>query len=926
MAEVVIIDKPNIGIIQDTDIFPIWRGTVEAGSLYSSTVDQLITKLKSDFYTEAEIDELFSINDVGAANFEDYDPVYTYLGETTYYVKYQGTIWKFISDTSQTDVAPDSDPLIWQPVNVGEFAHERDHDTMLASGTDNEVTAEDLRALLDGAGMPLGYVPLNASGKIDDQYMPDLSIVQYLGEVADETAMLALTGEYGDWCIRQDDDKVYVITGADPSQSANWRALSYPGAGLSGAGLADRVTYWTGTGALSYATATLTELNYLSGVTSSVQTQLDAKANLSGAVFTGSIAAPSFLLGASTVITAGGVVQNVSGNISLWTNDIGYLTTADLSSYATQSWVNSQGFLTSTSLTGYATESWVNNQGFLTSASLAIFGTDGQIPFTNPAGDGFVYTNAPVLDGGSLTVYPTARFAATSSSPTLSGIVLDARNLPSGAGFYGTGIGFGKPGTADKIKAAIASYRQTDETDNDLHGLRFFTSNTTGTSDDLHLSMEIMDTGVLRVFSDINTKVIVTGEDSGASVIQFQNTTAANMFIGMDSEENFGIGNNSNPTTGSYFSIDWSNGYTYVGEILHHDNGSRVVSQGNSIALSGGNVTGSGTFDSSGNITFEANYSGSGTGVLQNLQSVTDEGASTSKNVTFTNDILVGKRINHNGDSDTYMQFNGDQIVMVAGGHTIFNYDESSASQFILDNGGQADIFISSSAVYIGGSEGSYNDRVGIGTVTPSQKLDVSGNIRATGFVRSGTGVFSLDESHNITLSAGLMTASGNIKSTGGNYYGSSASTLMNIGTNGAYHSSRLSVNATSVNTSYALYVNGTSYSVSDSGIGSDERIKTYIDSIPNALSILLKIKPYRYRKGAVIQLGYGAQTLQKALKEPVLYDEPNDRYSVSYGQMTAFNTKAIQEVYHFAKSELDQLKDEVKELKNKLNEHGITI
>ena len=39
----------------------------------------------------------------------------------------------------------------------------------------------------------------------------------------------------------------------------------------------------------------------------------------------------------------------------------GYLSTVDLSSYATQSWVESQGYITSTGLSGLATQSWVSS-------------------------------------------------------------------------------------------------------------------------------------------------------------------------------------------------------------------------------------------------------------------------------------------------------------------------------------------------------------------------------------------------------------------------------------------------------------------------------------------------------------------------------------------------------------------------------------
>jgi hypothetical protein len=67
-----------------------------------------------------------------------------------------------------------------------------------------------------------------------------------------------------------------------------------------------------------------------------------------------------------------------------WTG-YGYLTSADLSGYATQSWVNLQGYvtgtpwtgmgyLTSSSLTGYATQTWVGQQGFVIGDYLPISG------------------------------------------------------------------------------------------------------------------------------------------------------------------------------------------------------------------------------------------------------------------------------------------------------------------------------------------------------------------------------------------------------------------------------------------------------------------------------------------------------------------------------------------------------------------------
>ncbi len=40
--------------------------------------------------------------------------------------------------------------------------------------------------------------------------------------------MLALSGQYGDWCIRSDTGATWVITGSDPTVLGNWTALGYP--------------------------------------------------------------------------------------------------------------------------------------------------------------------------------------------------------------------------------------------------------------------------------------------------------------------------------------------------------------------------------------------------------------------------------------------------------------------------------------------------------------------------------------------------------------------------------------------------------------------------------------------------------------------------------------------------------------------------
>lgn len=71
-------------------------------------------------------------------------------------------------------------------------------------------------------------VVLDSGGKLPEATIPAIAITEYLGTSANQGAMLALTGQLGDWTIRTDEGKVYIITGSDPSDIGDWTALEYP--------------------------------------------------------------------------------------------------------------------------------------------------------------------------------------------------------------------------------------------------------------------------------------------------------------------------------------------------------------------------------------------------------------------------------------------------------------------------------------------------------------------------------------------------------------------------------------------------------------------------------------------------------------------------------------------------------------------------
>ena len=90
-------------------------------------------------------------------------------------------------------------------------------------------------------GQPNGVATLDSAGQLPASQLPPIAVVQYLGAVASQSAMLALTGQQGDWCTRTDLGTNWVITGSNPSVLSSWTQLTYPTApvtsvnGLTGA-------------------------------------------------------------------------------------------------------------------------------------------------------------------------------------------------------------------------------------------------------------------------------------------------------------------------------------------------------------------------------------------------------------------------------------------------------------------------------------------------------------------------------------------------------------------------------------------------------------------------------------------------------------------------------------------------------------------
>lgn len=92
-------------------------------------------------------------------------------------------------------------------------------------------------------------------------------------------------------------------------------------------------------------------------------------------------------------------------------------------------------------------------------------------------------------------------------------------------------------------------------------------------------------------------------------------------------------------------------------------------------------------------------------------------------------DIGLSQYLRHNDDSDTYIRLQSDDLQLYAGGDQILRADEDASPT--LTFGSVWDASFNGSSLFVGGTQGSYNGNVGIGTSTPGNKLEVNGTIRS---------------------------------------------------------------------------------------------------------------------------------------------------------------------------------------------------
>jgi hypothetical protein len=230
--------------------------------------------------------------------------------------------------------------------------------------------------------------------------------------------------------------------------------------------------------------------------------------------------------------------------------------------------------------------------------------------------------------------------------------------------------------------------------------------------------------------------------------------------------------------------------------------------------------------------------------------------------------------------SNTYIQFNDSNTAGASAGLTfnkvtntvnianslVLGNNLSLSNSIILGNMTINNTGISQNTFSIGTA--AYfiaSGNAGIGTSSPAYKLDVAGVINARGDIYTTKGsspYIGAADNYNLRLGTGLADRA-----------------VLDTGSN------------------FTAYGNITAYS--------DERLKTDIETISNALEKVCKMRGVMYTRIDTETRGSGviAQEMQEVLPEVVL--DTNEYLSVAYGNIVGILIEAIKEL----KAEIDQLK-----------------
>lgn len=133
---------------------------------------------------------------------------------------------------------------------------------------------------------------------------------------------------------------------------------------------------------------------------------------------------------------------------------------------------------------------------------------------------------------------------------------------------------------------------------------------------------------------------------------------------------------------------------------------------------------------------------------------------------------------------------------------------------------------------------------------------------------------------------------------------------------------------SSTTSSSYRMYVNGNIYATGTITAASDERKKTEIETVTNALEKLIRLRGVTFKRTDIketevrygkTEIGVIAQEVEKVLPEVVNYAADVDEYAVSYGNFAGLFIEAIKEQNRI----INNMNKEIEEIKSKLRKQN---
>ncbi len=130
---------------------------------------------------------------------------------------YSGSSWVAVGAVTSVDGQAGAVTLTSADIGLGNVNNTTDLNKPISTATQNALnTKADL-----------------VGGKVPTSQLPSLAVSEYLGPAANQAAMLLLSGERGDWCIRTDSSSTFVLVSDGGSTIGDWQELATPASPVS---------------------------------------------------------------------------------------------------------------------------------------------------------------------------------------------------------------------------------------------------------------------------------------------------------------------------------------------------------------------------------------------------------------------------------------------------------------------------------------------------------------------------------------------------------------------------------------------------------------------------------------------------------------------------------------------------------------------